>query len=305
MNALLYLPARTIAQTPAAAGLRFTDVAFRAADGERLHGWWVPASRPVIGHVLLVHGNAGNVGDRVPHLALLSAAGFDVLAFDPPGYGRSGGRPSELGTHRDARAARDALLLQQGVEAGRVLYLGESLGGAIALALALELPPAGLILQSTFTSVRDMARRHYPFLPRALVPDAYPSRRRIPRLRAPLLVLHGARDDIVPLMHGEELYEAAPEPKRIVVFPDAGHNDMLRPRWIETITGWARDVLERGTTAGMSTATPPLCPTCGQPASEALGGPDHEWECRNEACSEFGQAVRRDEPPVRGESDAG
>ena len=303
MNALLYLPARTIARTPAAAGLRFSDVAFAADDGERLHGWWVPATAPVVGHVLLCHGNAGNIGDRVPHLALLSAAGFDVLAFDSRGYGRSTGRPSEDGTHRDALAAREALGRQEGVDPARVLYLGESLGGAVALTLALELPPAGLILQSTFTSVRDMGRRHYPFIPRALVPDAYPSLRLIPQLRAPLLVLHGARDDIVPLMHGEELYEAAPQPTRIEVHADAGHNDLLGPGWIETITEWARGVLpERGTTDGMN-ATPPLCPTCGQPASEALGGPEHEWECRNEACSEFGQAVARDEPPVQGEQD--
>ncbi len=242
MNALLYLPSRRITQTPAAAGLRFANVEFRADDGERLHGWWVPASAPIVGHVLLCHGNAGNIGDRVPHLALLSAAGFDVLAFDSRGYGRSSGRPGEHGTHRDARAARDALGRQDGVDAARVLYLGESLGGAVALALALERPPAGLILQSAFTSVRDMARRHYPFLPHGLVPDAYPNLRRIARLQAPLLVLHGARDDIVPLMHGEELYEAAPEPKRIQVFPDAGHNDLIGPDWIEAITGWARDL---------------------------------------------------------------
>jgi uncharacterized protein len=243
MNALLYLPARRVARTPAAAGLRFTEVEFRADDEERLHGWWVPAGAPVIGHVLLCHGNAGNIGDRVPHLALLSAAGFDVLVFDSRGYGRSSGRPSERGTHLDARAAREVLGRQDGVDAARVLYLGESLGGAVALALALELPPAGLILQSAFTSVRDMARRHYPFLPRAVVPDAYPNLRRIPRLRAPLLMLHGANDGIVPLMHGEELYAAAPEPKRIEVFPDAGHNDLVGPDWTETISEWARDVL--------------------------------------------------------------
>jgi uncharacterized protein len=199
----------------------------------------------VIGHVLLCHGNAGNVGDRLPHVALLSAAGFDVLAFDYRGYGRSTGRPSEDGTHRDARAARDALLRQDGVDAARVLYLGESLGGAVALALAVELPPAGLILQSTFTSVRDMARLHYPFIPRALVPDAYPSLRLIRRLRAPLLVLHGARDRIVPLMHGEALFEAAPGPKRIEVLPGAAHNDLIGGagrHWIEAISGWARDL---------------------------------------------------------------
>ena len=223
MNSLLYLPSRDILETPE----EFVELALETEDGERLHGWWIPASAPAIGHVLLFHGNAGNIGDRVPHVALLSAAGFDVLSFDYRGYGRSSGRPSEHGISLDARAAREALLRQDGVDSARVLYLGESLGGAIALALAVELPPAGLILQSTFTSVRDMARLHYPFIPRALVPDAYPSLRIIPRLRAPLLVLHGSDDPVVPLMDGEALYEAAPDPKRIEVFAGAGHNDLI------------------------------------------------------------------------------
>jgi uncharacterized protein len=242
LNSLLYLPSREILQTPAAAGLRFSDVALRTEDGERLHGWWIPASAPAIGHVLLCHGNAGNVGDRVPHVALLSAAGFDVLAFDYRGYGRSSGRPTEQGTFHDAIAARDALLREEAVDAARIVYLGESLGGAVALALSIELPPAGLILQSAFTSVRDMARVHYPFVPRALVPDAYPSLRIIPRLQAPLLVLHGARDAIVPLMHGEALFDAAPEPKRLEVLTSAAHNDLIARAgrdWVEAITGWA------------------------------------------------------------------
>ena len=225
MNALLFFPSREILETPA---VPYEDVAIGA-----LHGWWVPATAPTIGQVLLFHGNAGNIGDRVPHITLLSAAGFDVLAFDYRGYGRSAGRPSEQATYEDARAARDAL------GPGRTIYLGESLGGAIALELAVHHPPAGLILQSTFTSIRGMARKHYPIVPRALVPDAYPSLDLIPRLRAPLLVLHGSRDEIVPLMDGEALYEAAPEPKRIEVL-DAGHNDMVGPRWIEAIADWVR-----------------------------------------------------------------
>ena len=245
MNALLYFPSRRILQTPAEAGLTFADVVFAAADGERLHGWWVPARAPRIGHVLLCHGNAGNVGDRVAHLELLSAAGFDVLAFDYRGYGRSSGQPSEQGTYLDARAARDELLSRRDIDGGRVLYLGESLGGAVALALALELPPAGVILQSTFTSVRDMARSHYPLIPSALVPDAYPSLRRICRLQSPLLVLHGARDEIVPLAHGEALVEAAPAPTRMHVFPGVGHNDLLTSAgtaWAQAIAAWARDL---------------------------------------------------------------
>jgi uncharacterized protein len=251
MNSLLYFPARKILQTPAAADLEFADVTFTTGDGERLHGWWVPARAPAIGHLLLCHGNAGNVGDRVAHLALLSAAGFDVLAFDYRGYGRSSGRPSERGTRLDARAARTAMLSRPGVDERRVFYLGESLGGAVALALAVEQPPAGVILQSTFTSVRDMARVHYPLVPPALVPDAYPSLRLIRRLASPLLVLHGERDEIVPLMHGEALVEAAAVPKRLHVFHDAGHNDLLLRAggaWAEAIAAWARETTDQPVT---------------------------------------------------------
>ena len=204
----------------------------------------MPATAPVRrGHLLFCHGNGGNIGDRAPHASLLAAAGFDVLLFDYRGYGRSPGRPGEEATYADARAARAALLACDGVDPQRVLYLGESLGAAVALELALAYPPAGLILQSPFTSIRDIARVHYPFIPRALVPEAYPSLDRIPGLRAPLLVLHGARDPVVPLMHGEELFHAAPEPKRLEVFPTAAHNDLGGERWAELITDWARDAL--------------------------------------------------------------
>ena len=109
----------------------------------------------------------------------------------------------------------------------RVIYLGESLGGAVALDLALELPPAGLVLQSAFSSVRELARLHYPYIPAPLVPDAYPSVARIAHLRAPLLVIHGERDEIVPLSHGEALFGAAPAPKRMHVVRGAGHNDLV------------------------------------------------------------------------------
>ena len=203
----------------------------------------MPATAPTIGHVLFCHGNGGNVGDRAPHASLLAAAGFDVLLFDYHGYGRSRGRPDEATTYADARAARDALLARDGVDPARVLYLGESLGAAVALELALAHPPAGLILQSPFTSVRDIARVHYPYVPRALVPDAYPSLDRIRRLRAPLLVLHGADDRVVPLLHGEAVCDAAPEPKRLEVFPGAAHNDLPRDRWAAVITDWATEIL--------------------------------------------------------------
>jgi pimeloyl-ACP methyl ester carboxylesterase len=235
-----------IAETPADAGLASEDVSVETEDGERLHGWRIAAgAQPPAAHILLCHGNAGNVGDRVLHARLLSDAGFDVLLFDYRGYGRSTGRPSEEGTYRDARAALEALLRQPGVDLSRVLYLGESLGGSVALRLALESPPAGLILQSAFTSVREMARAHYPFVPAALVPDAYPSLRRVRELEAPLLVLHGEHDDIAPLSHGQALYDAAPGAKQMHVFPGVGHNDLIPlagTAYADVIRLWAADL---------------------------------------------------------------
>jgi len=233
VDALLYFPSRTIVRTPRSP---YEDLAITTEDGEQLHTWRAPA-RARRGEVLLCHGNAGNagnVGDRAAHIDLLTASGFDVLAFDYRGYGASTGRPSEAGLLRDARAAGARL------GGDRVLYLGESLGGAVALALALEQPPAGLVLLSAFTSLRDMARLHYK-VPAALVPDAYPSRDRVAHLRAPLLVLHGARDDIVPLGHAHALVDAAPEPKALHVFPHAGHNDVIGREWAAVIAAWAGD----------------------------------------------------------------
>ena len=248
LNSLLFLPSRAIADTPAAAGLPFRELAIETEDGEKLHGWWIEPSSPSAGHVLLCHGNGGNIGDRVLQARLLAEAGLGGLLFDYRGYGRSSGRPTEAGTYRDARAALGALLEETGGAASEIIYLGESLGGAVALELALEEPPRGLILQSAFTSVREMARLHYPFIPRGIVPDAYPSLSLIPGLRAPLLVLHGERDEVVPAAHGEALFAAAPDPKRLHVFPGLGHNDLIAlagSAYSELLRSWLGD-LDRG-----------------------------------------------------------
>jgi fermentation-respiration switch protein FrsA (DUF1100 family) len=235
LNALLYFPTRTFVATPR---VPFSDLEIETLDGERLHGWWVPAAKPPLAHVLYLHGNGGNIGDRAPHVELLAAAGLDVLIFDYRGYGRSTGRPSEQGTYRDSSAALAALHARE-VDPARVIYLGESLGGAVALELAMRSPPAGLVLQSTFTSIRDMARLHYPIVPRRLVPDAYPSLRLVSEVRTRLLCLHGDRDEIVPLMYGEALYEAARCEKELVVLPGAGHNDLCGSEWAAAIAGFA------------------------------------------------------------------
>lgn len=243
LNALLYFPSRTIEHSPADAGLASRDLWFETDDGERLHGWWVKRRAAARGHVLLCHGNAGNVGDRVLHATVLTAVGFDVLLFDYRGYGHSSGTPGEQGTYRDARGALACLLRQPDVDCSRVLYLGESLGAAVAVELALAHPPAGLVLLSAFTSVREMARAHYPLIPTALVPDAYPSLRLIGRLRAPLLVLHGQDDAIVPVEHGRALFDTAKDPKRLRIVPGVGHNDIVSLAGnllAEEIATWAR-----------------------------------------------------------------
>lgn len=243
LNASLYFPSRRIDRTPASAGLTYRAVELRTGDGERLHGWWVQRRAAGLGSLLLCHGNAGNVGDRVAHADVLTRVGFDVLLFDYRGYGSSSGRPDEQGTYRDACAALRWLLDRPDVDPGRVLYLGESLGGAVALELALEHPPAGLVLLSAFTSVRDMARIHNPLIPAAIVPDAYPSLRLIADLQAPLLVLHGEDDMIVPAEHAHALHAAAPEPKRLRIVPGVGHNDVVASAGAvlaDEIAAWAQ-----------------------------------------------------------------
>lgn len=238
LNGLLYFPERGLHTTPAAAGLAYRDVAFGTEDGERLHGWWIPATRSR-GHVLHCHGNAGSIADRLFEAQMVTTLGLDVFLFDYRGYGRSSGRPHEQGTYRDARAARAALLAQAGVDERRILYVGESLGGAVATWLALEAPPRGLLLRSTFTSVRAMARVHYGFVPAALVPNAYATIDCIGRLRCPVLIVHGSQDEIVPFAQAEALLAAAAEPKRLVPIEGAGHNDILGfPAYARALAEW-------------------------------------------------------------------
>jgi len=263
LESFLFFPSRSLDATPAEHGLVFEELRFSAEDGVELSAWWIPTpARPPLGHVLHCHGNAGNIGTRIAAARMLSGAGFDVLLFDYRGYGASAGRPTEAGTYRDARAALAALRARPGLDAGRIFYLGESLGGAVALELALREPPCGLILQASFTSVRDMARVHYPWLP-FLGPDAYPSLQRIARLRAPLLLVHGNADDIVPLAHGQALFRAAPEPKRMEVFAGAGHNDLVAlaaREYARILSGWAANLIERGAAASHPSRSPPAAP---------------------------------------------
>lgn len=248
---LIYLP--TPGKVPPAAMLHAgQDVAFDTADGLRLRGWFVPAaSGQSRGTVLVLNGNAGNRVARAPLAAELSRAGLSVLLVDWRGYGGNPGSPSEPGLLADARAAHAYLAARGDVDPARLVYFGESLGAAVAVQLALEQPPMALVLRSPFTSLADVGRVHYPFLPvRLLLRDRYASIEQVGGLRCPVLVVAGAGDGIVPWEQSRRLAEAIPEPKRFVLIPSADHNSLELLAGQRMIGEVVRFVAEAGRRAG-------------------------------------------------------
>jgi fermentation-respiration switch protein FrsA (DUF1100 family) len=218
------------------AGLEFEDAWFEAADGTRLHGWYVPHQRPRA-VVLFAPGNAGNLTYRADRLRWLHRRlGLSVMIFDYRGYGRSAGRPNEAGILADARAARRWLAERTGVAEDRIVLLGESLGGGVMVDLAAKDGARGLILENTFTSLPDAGAYHYPLLPvRAMMRNRMDSLSKIKSYHGPLLACHGDADQIVPFELGERLFAAANEPKRFVRLPGHDHNDPLPAAWYDAI----------------------------------------------------------------------
>lgn len=226
---LIFFPSRELEVTPSALGLRHEELTLVTADDERLHAWFLPSPIQPAGPrytVLVCHGNAGNISHRLDRTLLMHAnLATDVLLFDYRGFGNSSGRPGEEGTYEDVRAAYRYLVGERGVDEQRIILFGESLGAAVALQLALEVDAAALVLEAPFTSIRDMARAAYPFVPNGWVKTRYASIEKIPALRMPLLVLHGTNDRTVPFTQGQSLFGAAPEPKRFFPIQGAGHSD--------------------------------------------------------------------------------
>lgn len=228
----VYHPTRGFDADPAALGLRFENITFQTLDGVALHGWFFPAraDSAATNLVFLVsHGNGGNVSHRVNQAQALLRLGPAVFLYDYRGYGRSQGRPGEAGTYRDAQAAH-ACLRQKGFAATHILAYGESLGGAVAADLASRQPVGGLVLQSTFTSMPDIGAELFPWLPvRWLGTIQYDTLSKLPRVTAPVLVLHSRADTLIPFHHAERNFAAAPEPKRFAEL-QGDHND---PVWEE------------------------------------------------------------------------
>jgi fermentation-respiration switch protein FrsA (DUF1100 family) len=213
---------------PTSFGLPAEDVWLHAADGVELHGWWIPHPK-ARGVVLYCHGNTGSIAQRIGVLAHLRRLRVHVFAFDYRGYGRSAGEPSEEGLYLDVRAAYDHLVGPLAQPAASVILFGHSLGGAVAVDCALDRPLAGLVVQASFTHIRDAAKAFYPHFPIHLAArHQFVSIEKVPKLTLPKLFIHGRSDETVPFELGERLYEAASEPKEFLPIPRAGHNDLHR-----------------------------------------------------------------------------
>ncbi len=211
--AMVFLPSRQLVTTPADWGMAYEDVSFETTDGVELHGWYLP--HPQARRTLLfLHGNAGNISYRQASIEIFHRIPFNVFIIDYRGYGRSGGRPSEQGLYRDARAAWDHLVQHRGMAPQQVAVFGRSLGGAVAADLAAEVRPGALILESTFSSARDMVQVIYPVLSWLIVSRFdFATAERVAGVTCPVLVLHSPQDEIVPYRLGRKVYEAAQSPK--------------------------------------------------------------------------------------------
>ena len=224
---LLYLPDKTRPELLGLEKLGVREVMLSTEDGLSLLSWYLPArpGRPVIAYF---HGNGGHIGYRAQRLLRFAREGYGVLMPEYRGYGGNPGAPSETGFYADGRAAL-AFLDHEAIAATRLVLYGESLGSGVAVELAVRHEIAGLILEAPFTSVAEVAQCHFPFVPAArLVTDRFDSLSRIGRVRAPILVLHGEGDRVVPVRFGRALLDAAPEPKEGWFAPEAGHEDLAR-----------------------------------------------------------------------------
>lgn len=222
----VFFPERYLIGQPGDWDLPFDDVNFQTIDGLTLHGWFVPGGRRET--MLWCHGNAGNISHRLDNMKILhDRIGIGMFIFDYRGYGHSQGQPSEAGTYLDAEAALAYLQSRTDIDQDAIVIFGRSLGGAVAVDLASKYPCMGLILESTFTSLVDLFEMPIDIkeLRSRMSPIKYNSFSKVKRVKAPLLMLHGDRDEVVPFQSGLTLYKAANQPKQFCLIEGAGHND--------------------------------------------------------------------------------
>lgn len=236
--AMVFYPVKAMSEDPSDWGLQFEEVELVSEDNLRLHGWYI--SSPDANRVLLFfHGNAGNISHRQQSIAIFHRLGLNILIVNYRGYGKSEGTPGEQAFYRDSRVAWNYLLTEKNVNRENIIIFGRSLGGIIAAELASEVQPGHLILESTFSSARDMSKRLFPvmsnFVPLRFEFNAIDY---IKNVKSPILVAHSPDDEIIPFQLGEKLFSAANEPKRFLTL-SGGHNGgflLAQPRYEQEIS---------------------------------------------------------------------
>ncbi|MDA3864636.1 MAG: alpha/beta hydrolase [Deltaproteobacteria bacterium] len=212
-NNLLYYPESGIASTPKNYGLVWEDIYFETADGIKLNGWFIPGKNSE-NVILLSHGNAGNISNRLPLLRLLNTLGTSIFIYDYRGYGRSEGSPGEKGLYLDVEAAFSYLQKTKNFKQEQIILMGRSLGGGVTSHLAARKPVKAVILESTFTSVPNLAAELYWFLPvKVLCKNNFATINKVARIKSPLLIIHSRDDELIPFEHGKKLFEKATKPK--------------------------------------------------------------------------------------------
>jgi hypothetical protein len=238
---MIYVP-NPMRYSPTGAGLAYAqEQVISTPDGARIVAWRI-AAREGQPTILYFHGNAGGLVNRAARAQRYASRGFGMLLMSYRGYSGSTGSPSEAANLADARQAYD-LLIRDGVAARDIFVYGESLGSGIAVQIAAEKAVGGLILDAPYTSLVDMAQRRFPFLPvRSLLLDRYENDRHIKRVGVPVLILHGARDEVIPVAMGRALHAAANHPKRLVVFPAGMHTDLDEHGAVDVVADWIAEV---------------------------------------------------------------
>lgn len=220
---LSHVPGRALTASPADAGMEYEDVFIETADAVTLHGWFIPGRTSSV--VLFFHGNAGNISHRLESIRQFHDLGLSVLIIDYRGYGRSEGKTTEAGMYRDAEAAWRYLTETRGVPANEIVVFGRSLGGSVAAWLAAEREPLALIVESSFTSVPEIAAEVYPWLPaRRLSRMSHATIDYVRRVNCPVLVIHSRDDEIIPFHHGEAIFAAAPAPRSLLALRGSHNN---------------------------------------------------------------------------------
>lgn len=231
--------------TPEQLGMsEFSEITTTTSDSKRLLSWYAAAQHD-LPTILFFHGNAGNVAHRSTIYRHLTAAGYGVFAVGYPGYGGSGGQPSELKLVEAGQLAYE-FLLQQGVKPRKIVIFGESLGSAVAVQIASRNDAKALFLQAPMSSVADVAKATYPIFPmELLLKDPFHSIKHIGQIEMPLLIVHGQKDKVIPLHFGKKLFDAANEPKRFVELPEAGHNDLYNFDTLGMLKAFIRETSDK------------------------------------------------------------